>query len=130
MLEYKFNDYTIKIDLSNGIYVFDETGAEGKTYLATQLKAFRQVIDNPDSIAVFNNENFSLDKLNKVKDKASVIMLDRADLYVDNNVIAVLRTIDSAIVLIDLKNICIRRNIGHIYVEIHLTADEIQVTKI
>lgn len=102
---YKNNKYDVKIniDLENGIYIFNEKSATGKTRLCKELKELRK-LGEPVIGYTYGDDKLGINLLsitNKVKPK--VLMLDRYDMYngdFDNNIIAWSK---DAIILIDCK---------------------------
>jgi hypothetical protein len=132
MIQYRFNDIEIDINLPNGVYIFDGAGAEGKTYLAECLRAMKCIIDEPDSISVITYEDFDITKLKQSISKSKIIMLDRADLYMSNEVVDIINSADKSkcLILIDLKNTCTKKKIAFRDIEIDLNKDTIKVTEI
>lgn len=80
---YKNEKYNTKINiaLDNGIYVFDETSATGKTRLCNELKELRK-LGEPVIGYTYNDDKLGIDLcdlVNRVHPK--VILLDRYDMY-------------------------------------------------
>lgn len=80
---YKNNRYDIEIniDLENGVYVFDEKSATGKTRLCKELKELRK-LGEPVIGYTYGDDKLGIslvDITSKIKPK--VLMLDRYDMY-------------------------------------------------
>ena len=80
---YKNNRYDVEIniDLENGIYVFDEKSATGKTSLCKELKELRK-LGEPVIGYTYGDDKLGInlvDITSKIKPK--VLMLDRYDMY-------------------------------------------------
>ena len=71
----------IRIDLSEGLYVFDSQSATGKTRLRKELRKLQQY---GESVASYSYEDYqlgmSIDSVLKPS-RYKVILLDRYDLY-------------------------------------------------
>jgi hypothetical protein len=132
MIEYEFDRVKIKINLNNGVYIFDGAGAEGKTYLAGCLKAFSLVIPNSEDITVLSSDNFSMDALDDGIEKSKLIMLDRADMYFNTKIAEKLNNINNlkSIIMIDLKNMCLRQKVVYDDIGINLEHNKIEVNEI
>lgn len=80
---YKNNKYDVEINvnLENGIYIFDEKSATGKTRLCKELKELRR-LGEPVIGYTYGDDNLGIDLvevINKIHPK--VLMLDRYDMY-------------------------------------------------
>lgn len=96
-------DVEVNINLDNGIYVFDEKSATGKTRLCKVLKELRK-LGEPVIGYTYGDDNLGIsliDITNKVNPK--VLMLDRYDMYngTFNNELA--EWSKNAVILIDCK---------------------------
>lgn len=95
----------IEINLENGLYAFDGESATGKTRL---FRCLRDLQFMGDKILTYTYS----DKLNgisladKLKEKASeskVIMLDRYDMYLNEEALELLKYSEDRIILVDCK---------------------------
>jgi hypothetical protein len=103
---FKLNDYHVKIDiqLNNGVYIFDNESATGKTRLAKLLLEY-QSYGQPVSSYTFSDISLgrpieaALDS-----DKFKVIMLDRYDMYNGVGKKLIDKCRKNSIILIDCKH--------------------------
>jgi hypothetical protein len=94
----------IDIKLDNGIYIMGYNSGEGKTYLA---KCISSITSRKDFICLsYNNFSYvsSLYELAENR-RASLIILDRYDMYNGTFADDILRLKDKAIILIDSKQV-------------------------
>ena len=99
------NDYgtLIEINLDNGIYIFDNQSATGKTRLC---KALRDCQKYGEPVASYTYDDKLLEMPIErvlVPDKYKVIMLDRYDLYEGDGAELIKECADNSIILIDCK---------------------------
>lgn len=93
----------IRIDLSNGIYVFDNNSATGKTRLCKELKKNQKY---GEKVASYSYDDFLLSipiEQILVPDKYKVIMLDRYDMYNGAGSSLIPKCKANSIILIDCK---------------------------
>ena len=96
-------DIEININLDNGIYVFDEKFATGKTRLCKVLKELRK-LGEPVVGYTYGDDNLGInliDITNKVNPK--VLMLDRYDMYNGTFNKELAEWSKNAVILIDCK---------------------------
>lgn len=102
---YQNSEYTIEIviPLENGIFVFDENSAIGKTRLCNELKELRK-LGEPVIGYTYNDDQLGIDLPKLVNDvDPKVILLDRYDMYnglFDEQMVEWAKT---AVVLVDCK---------------------------
>lgn len=102
---YKNDKYNteINIDLKNGVYVFDDRSATGKTRLCKELKELRR-LGEPVIGYTYGDDKLGInlvDVINKVNPK--VLLLDRYDMYNGTFNSQLTDWGKNAIVLIDCK---------------------------
>lgn len=102
---YKNDEYDVEINinLENGIYVFDEKSATGKTRLCKVLKELRK-LGEPVVGYTYGDDKLGIslvDLVSKVNPK--VIMLDRYDMYNGTFNDRLTDWAQKAIILIDCK---------------------------
>lgn len=104
---YNNTKYNVKIsiNLENGIYVFDNESATGKTRLYKELKEHTKLGESVFAYS-YNDDKLGidLDKILKSKD-FKVILLDRYDMYNGSFSDILIDKSKSSIILIDCKNI-------------------------
>ncbi len=104
----KYGNLSINIELKNGIYHFDFQSGIGKTYFYEKLKSYKifsgrqdiRTISYDDIKDLRNYSNMIYDLNSK---HYSIIMFDRADLYMNRELADILYGLNS-IVLIDIKD--------------------------
>jgi putative cell wall-binding protein len=103
MIDINCDRLHVKIDLPNGIYSMGTTSASGKTYMA---KLLSEVTSRRDIICISYNNYLYIDSLVNLADKlnATVIILDRYDMYCDAFKDDIVQLKDKLIVLIDSKH--------------------------
>jgi len=102
---YKNNKYNeeINIELENGIYVFDEKSATGKTRLCKDLKELRK-LGEPVVGYTYGDDKLGIDLAAVVrKISPKVLMLDRYDMYNGSFNDKIVEWSINTIVLIDCK---------------------------
>lgn len=95
----------IQIQTENGVYRFNNISGIGKTYLSSVMRAL-QITGSP--VVAFTYEDYQRgEKLRELVDKVKpeVIILDRADQYLDDKDIlnVIHENMDKATILIDKK---------------------------
>ena len=98
----------VKIDLDNGIYIFRNQSAIGKSYLAERLHELRSAGEPVDSftfsdIAKFGGPDKALSGLDFNMRDLKVVLFDRYDLYVDRFTSTLQELAGNSIVLVDCK---------------------------
>lgn len=127
---YRNSDYRveIEIDLENGVYVFDDKSATGKTRLAKELRNLNAFGEDVMSYT-FNDIALGRDlKSELLKRPYKVIILDRYDMYNGLGAAEIDSLSDKSIILIDCKSMNgpkIETEYG--YCDIEMTADKIEV---
>lgn len=97
-------DVSINIDLKNGIYIFDNISATGKTRLAKMLKQYESYGEPVTSYTYEDKQrNIPIDNVLK-SNKYKLIALDRYDLYKGDGVELIKKCAKTSIILIDCKN--------------------------
>ena len=102
---YSINKYgtIIDVNLDNGIYIFDNASATGKTRLC---KALRECQKYGEPVASYTYDDKLLDiPIGKVlvPNKYKVIMLDRYDMYEGYGAELIKECADNSVILIDCK---------------------------
>lgn len=80
---YKCDKYATKvnIELENGLYVFDDESATGKTRLCKLFKELQR-LDEPVIGYTFNDDKLGIDLVSQINvKKPQVLVLDRYDMY-------------------------------------------------
>lgn len=93
----------IRTELNNGIYVFDNQSATGKTRLRKELRKNQQY---GEKVASYSYEDYLLElPLDRIliPDKYKLIMLDRYDMYRGAGSDLILCCKENTIILIDCK---------------------------
>lgn len=92
----------IVINLEPGIYVFPNSSADGKTYLAMRL---RQLHDDErvDSYTFVDRSHFGIEKVLD-SSKNDVVLIDRYDMYLGEGAGAIEQFSKTGVVLIDCKS--------------------------
>ena len=129
-MEFQLDSMTVSIRLKPGIYRFGGESAEGKTFLLTMLKAISEMDSSRSICALTYDKNLAGIVEKKIVSKDwDIIMLDRLDLYFDNEICqALLEKQDKSIILIDIKNNRLLQKLPSQYVELLLTEDRIEVS--
>lgn len=97
----------VEINLDYGIYATDGDSAEGKTFLFKLLQAAYSAGVFTDSLLITYSPDLSEDTVcRKLRDKQyKFIMLDRADLYLTDNMVAIMNDLAyDTVIFIDIKN--------------------------
>lgn len=104
MLELKTYMPNIKVDLQNGIYVFNSESAIGKTRLYKELRRNQQY---GEAVASYSYEDYLLGvPISNVliPNKYKLIMLDRYDMYSGEGADLISLCKNNSIILIDCKS--------------------------
>lgn len=104
MFEIDNSRMKVKIDLDNGVYVFDPKSATGKTRLSKLLRRM-QLLE--ESVAAYDYDCFlNGDDIRKTltPNKYHVIILDRFDMYKQDISKELNSCADNSIILIDCKS--------------------------
>lgn len=102
---YKNNEYAVKLDIQmeNGLYVFTDQSAVGKTRLYKELRSHQ--LDGECVMSYSYTDKLQginlVDMLNKRK--YDVIMLDRYTMYNGDGAEEIVKLRDKSIILIDCK---------------------------
>ena len=102
----KIDKYNVKVDiqLDNGVYIFDNESALGKTRLAKLLEKY-QAYGEPVVSYTYNDKLRGIDIATVLQPKRfKVILLDRYDMYEGDGAELILKCAEDSIVLIDCKN--------------------------
>lgn len=103
---YRLDKYAIKIviDLENGIYVFDNESATGKTRLCKLLREYQAYGENVASYT-YNDKllGMSVDEI-LIPEKYKVVLLDRYDLYEGDGKELINKYAKEMIILVDCKD--------------------------
>lgn len=131
-MEFQLDNMTVSIMLKPGIYIYRFGGesAEGKTFLLTMLKAISEMDSSRSICALTYDKNLEGIVEKKIVSKDwDIIMLDRLDLYFNNEICqALLEKQDESIILINIKNNKPLQKLPSRYVELLLTEDRIEVS--
>lgn len=103
---YRVDGYNIKLifSLENGVYIFDNESATGKTRLCGLMKKY-QSYGEPVASYTYSDLNLGIPiESILVPDKYRVIMLDRYDMYEGAGAEKILECAETSIVLIDCKH--------------------------
>jgi uridine kinase len=103
LLDIQCDRMHIKIDLPNGIYSMGTMSASGKTYLTKLLSL---ITSRKDIICISYNNYLYIESLTKLAEKlnATLIILDRYDMYCESFKEDILQLKDKAVILIDSKH--------------------------
>lgn len=122
------NKYDVEIttDLKNGLYVFSNESATGKTRLAKLLRQY-EAYGEPVTSYTYNDKKTN----RKIEDalvpnKYSLIMLDRYDMYNGDGANLILECAKNSIVLIDTKRNLQFTNTEE-WCDIEMTPEKIEV---
>lgn len=120
----------VRINLSNGIYVFDCESATGKSYLADRLRELRGIGEPVDSFSLpdvrkFGSPEAALSGVDFSMSELKVILLDRYSQYVGKFTDTINELKGTCIVLVDCKRMTGLAVTGHC--NITLSASEIEV---
>ena len=125
---YVNNKYTVKINipLDNGIYIFDNNSATGKTRLYKELLS-HQVYGERVAAYTYNDKLLGrrVDDI-LIPNKYDVIILDRYDMYYGDGADGIKACEDNTIVLIDCKQDFLLMNTDE-WCDIDMSACEIEV---
>lgn len=129
-MKIRTNRVDINIELNNGIYIFDNQAATGKTRLCSLIKEHTRYSDNAVASAYTYNDKLDGYDISKVfKDEYKLIVLDRYDMYYGDGIEYIKKFRNKAIILIDCKqefNLCEYDEICFI----EMTHDSIKVVSI
>lgn len=102
---FTINNYDIKItvNLDNGVYIFDNQSAAGKTRLCKLLKKYK-VSGEPVASYTYDDKVLGLPLETVFSPENKLIMLDRYDMYKGDADNLIKKYCNKAIILIDLKN--------------------------
>ena len=94
--------FFITIDLPNGLYVFDNTSATGKTRLYKELVKLKAYGDN---VAAYTYNDKLLGHLieDVLNSGADIILLDRYDMYCGDGINLIESIKDDTVILMDCK---------------------------
>lgn len=93
---------TVDVNLENGVYVFNDESASGKTYLLYMLNK----MSNADSVIGFTYTDSLSNSINMEKCIGRhIIMFDRYDMYRNKYADIIKKLKNSSIILIDCKNL-------------------------
>lgn len=108
-----------------GVYMLDLNGSAGKTYLFRLLSHSKQI---DASVSAYTYVS-GLDYVTQIsKDTATTILLDRADLYMDDVLLKSINSMKDRLWLIDMKNAELWTHLAGIPAFIHRTEDMLEVT--
>lgn len=127
---YKNNKYNVFIDieLENGIYIFDENSATGKTRLCKELKEFQKMGEPVIGYTYGdNNLGINLEEVFK-RINPKVLLLDRYDMYNGTFNNQILQWSNNTIILIDCKG-DLEINYDVEWCTIEMTASKIEVVQ-
>lgn len=127
---YKLDKYLTKISiqLENGIYIFDNISASGKTRLYKVLREC-QAYGEPVASYTYNDKLLGLPiESVLMPNKYKVIMLDRYDMYEGDGASLILKCAENSIILIDCKGDFTVTNLDE-WCDIRLTDCGIEVTQ-
>lgn len=103
---YKTDKYNTELifSLDNGIYIFDNESATGKTRLCKEIRKY-QKYNEPLASYTYDDKllNMAIEKV-LVPNKYKVIMLDRYDMYEGEGAELILECAKNSIILIDCKS--------------------------
>lgn len=117
----------IDINLDNGIYIFDNESASGKTRLCKLFKRY-QAYGVPVSAYTYNDYCIGLPIENVIDRKFKVILLDRYDLYEGIGAELIRQCARDSIILIDCKGNFTVTNEDD-WCIVNMTQDRIEVTQ-
>lgn len=92
----------IKIELSNGVYIFNNESATGKTRLLKLLKQYRTVGEKVAGYT-YSDKQAGLPPESCFRDNPEVVMFDRYDMYKGYADKIIEKHCRDSIILIDLK---------------------------
>lgn len=126
---FEINKYnpSIKINLNNGIYIFDSKSAIGKTRLCNELKTL-QAYGEPVAGYTYNDLKLGQNLDNLLNNRFyKVIMIDRYDLYKNLYIEGIEQASKYCIILVDCKGES-PFNLDYDICKIEMTIDLIEVT--
>lgn len=94
---------TIRIELGEGVYIFNKKSATGKTRLAKELKEI-QIYDKDVSSYTYNDKLLGISMESIFNGNKKVILLDRYDMYNGDGADLIDKYAKSCIILIDCKD--------------------------
>lgn len=114
---------------TNGIYVLDQDGASGKSYLRKLM--YENRFNNPEYMTMTYSEDMDIDStVEKILEfNGEFIMMDRVDLYADDKLLNAIVN-KNAKVLVDLKDPMVWNNVDYKFASIKVTEDSIIVEEV
>ena len=105
MKKINFTSPLLSISLHSGINVYERKSAIGKSFIPMLAK---QYSDAPMFISFSTKEEYKQFIANGIDNDLNntIYFLDRFDLFKNDQIIDILKTVNNAIVLIDLKDRC------------------------
>jgi hypothetical protein len=119
----------VKINLDSGIYAFEDTAANGKTYLMSLIKTLNE-LELLKACNITYKKDLSIENVIEEisQSKYDIIFFDRMDLYVTKELCVAIENVPKeTIVLMDIKDLNLLYRIGANIAFINLKENIIEV---